>query len=172
MTLNDLLSLNGTAFLQSAYLLILQRDADPNGQSHYSAMMLAGGRKYEVISDLAKSGEARRAGATLPGMDKYLARQRWADMPVIGWFVHRFYNVESKDPISRQVRALQMQLAVGGLGEGTGGGHRPASIVAGHSSGQTDPSHGFATHLALDVTRRDDLSPETIAIYALLKSPA
>tara|TARA_R110000868_G_scaffold375711_1_gene640368 strand:+ start:1551 stop:2069 length:519 start_codon:yes stop_codon:yes gene_type:complete len=171
MSLEDLLSLNGIAFLQSAFQLILQRDIDVNGQKHYGARMRAGARKYDVISDLARSAEGRRSGAVVPGMKRYLRRQRLADMPLIGWIARKFYNFESNDTISRQIRGLQMQLATEGIGGGIGARLMPTGFLTGQSSGNGESFCSFSTHLALDLTRQDDLSAETIAIYALLKSP-
>lgn len=172
MSVNDLLSRNGLFFLQSAYQTILLRDIDENGQIHYLARMRAGCRKYDVIADLAKSKEAQKIGAVIPGLKNYLSRHWWADIFVIGWIVRRFYDVERNDSISRQIRALQVQLAVDGLGNGDGNSiGLPAGMNAGSSLGHVERFHNPETHLALDVTRQDDLSPDTIAIYALLKSP-
>ncbi|WP_165912180.1 DUF4214 domain-containing protein [Novosphingobium sp. PhB165] len=144
-----MLSLNGIAFLEAAYQVILNRDIDIPGQNHYIGKLCTGTSKYEVISALANSAERRERRVVVPGLEKYLMRQRWANMPLIGWIARRLYNLESNDPISRQIRALQMQLAIGGVGT-------PREVT---------------TYLALDVTEDDDVSAEIIAIYALLKSP-
>lgn len=167
MSLNDLLSLDGTAFLQAAYEVILQRDIDGSGQTHYSRKMRSGARKYDVISTLARSAEARRIGAVVPGLKKYLRKYFWADLPVLGWIARSIYGVESNDPVSRQIRALQMQFAVGGLGAGYQGGRSISGVVS-----QSFLGSAVEPASELDATLRDDLSPETIAIYALLKSPA
>ncbi|MCI4589701.1 DUF4214 domain-containing protein [Sphingobium sp. BYY-5] len=170
MSLNDLLALNGIAFLQSAYELILQRDIDDDGRNYYCAKMLAGMRKYEVISTLVQSAEARKTRAVVQGMKQYLARQRWADMPVVGWIVRRFYEVESDDSISRQVRALQMQLAINGPGVGPGHAVQGAGDLSSFPSFQhVEPFHVDTAYSVLDVTCQEDLSAETIAVYALLK---
>ncbi|HUD90495.1 DUF4214 domain-containing protein [Sphingobium sp.] len=171
MSLNELLSLNGVAFLQTAYQLILNRELDDSGQNYYGIKMLAGARKYDVISALANSKEARKNGSAVPGMKTYLARQRWADFPIIGWFVRQFHDVESRDPVSRQIRALQMQLASGSRSAG------PAAVASTLGIVSAPTSHpGLVLHenasSALDAVLQDDLSAETIAIYALLKSPA
>jgi hypothetical protein len=172
MTLNELLALNGIAFLREAYQLILERDIDKGGQNYYATRMLAGARKYEVISKLARSTEARKSGVIVPGMRKYLARQRWADLPIVGWFARQFYIVESNDLVSRQVRALQMQLAVEGLEAGLERRIPELGVVAGSPSHHAESVSFRNSASVLDVALRDDMSAEMIAIYALLKCPA
>lgn len=59
MTLTELLTLPGEAFVRSAYRSILGREADPGGLRHYLARLARGHDKSSVVQDLAASREGR-----------------------------------------------------------------------------------------------------------------
>jgi GT2 family glycosyltransferase/glycosyltransferase involved in cell wall biosynthesis len=70
----ELLELDEPRFLHEAYLAILHRPPDPVGLAHYREQLRAGADKEEVLVDLARSGEGRRAGAQPRGLEALLKR--------------------------------------------------------------------------------------------------
>ncbi|RVT94937.1 FkbM family methyltransferase [Sphingomonas crocodyli] len=70
LSLSQVMSLPQEQFLQSAYLLILGRDIDQQGQIHYGERLRRSGiSRRHVLVELARSREAlrRRSGADLDG---------------------------------------------------------------------------------------------------------
>lgn len=158
MKVSELLAMEGKDFLDIAYKSILNREIDYNGEAHYLRRLRVGDRKYDVIRSLKRSNEGKSAKAKIDGMRKYLLRHWLTDLPIIGWVVSRLYNVETNDPISRQIRVLKAQLILGGTKL--------------DRQNQQIPEHHSANFSSFwDVTRQDNISSETVALYALLKSP-
>lgn len=67
LSLEELLTLEGEAFIKAVFLQLLGRPADPVGKRHYLKRLKGGGSKFLVIRDIANSEEFLRSGAILPG---------------------------------------------------------------------------------------------------------
>lgn len=65
-----LLRLEGTDFVNKAYLAVLGRAADDSGLAHYAERLEGKGRaeKIEILCSLTESAEGRECGAHLPGL--------------------------------------------------------------------------------------------------------
>ena len=75
MHVNDLLRLNGTAFVRAAYAAILKREADHKGLDHFTGRLALGDRKETILVALATSSEARGSKIDLVGLPTLLRRQ-------------------------------------------------------------------------------------------------
>ena len=78
MTLNRLLALSGDDFLRQAYRIVLGRDSDEAGMTHYREKFAKGRDKTWVLTDLARSREAchRESGDDLA----YLPDEEFIDL--------------------------------------------------------------------------------------------
>lgn len=84
LNLQELLRLDGQAFVAGAYQLILNRPADPGGLSHYSEALGAGASKAMVVKALLSSAEFANLGTDMPELAAYAAsanhEMRWMRM--------------------------------------------------------------------------------------------
>jgi len=62
LLMDELLLLEGDAFVDAAYLTVLQRVSDPSGRDHYVRALASGVDKRQVIQALAASDEAADRG--------------------------------------------------------------------------------------------------------------
>jgi len=72
--IEQVLSLDGAAFLGQAYLLMLGRPVDPDGFRHYDAQMRLGISKLSILAELRASKEGRAFSANAPDPLALLAR--------------------------------------------------------------------------------------------------
>ena len=66
--LNELMALDGQAFVEHAYATLLLRSPDPSGGAFYLGELGRGVPKQEILRALANSDEGRACGADLPGL--------------------------------------------------------------------------------------------------------
>jgi hypothetical protein len=108
---NELLELEGTAFIKAAYLALLGREVDEEGGNNYVRRLRDGWTKMSLVKGLALSDEGKAHGMKLAGLRKALARyakaqrRSWA-----GWYTRSVLGVESDLPLERQLRAANMAL--------------------------------------------------------------
>ncbi|MEQ1813696.1 MAG: DUF4214 domain-containing protein, partial [Candidatus Nitrotoga sp.] len=84
LALSDLLQQQDVHFVESAYLTILGRQADPVGQDYYLSRLRAGVPKVEILGQLLNSAEARQRREGIPGLRDALRLQKLVGIPVIG----------------------------------------------------------------------------------------
>ena len=70
-SLAQLLGLHNEEFVRAAYARLLEREADPEGLRFYSAELLQGVDKLDILERLSQSDEARTRGT---GRLRYRAR--------------------------------------------------------------------------------------------------
>lgn len=75
MTLDELLTLEGRAFVEAAYQSLLQRDADDSGLRFYVAEVESGAGKLAVLEALSASPEGRARAVVLPGLEEAVQRR-------------------------------------------------------------------------------------------------
>jgi FkbM family methyltransferase len=73
--LDELLALEGQAFVDHAYATLLQRAPDPSGSSFYLAELGRGVPKADILRALANSDEGRACKVELPGLRELTQRQ-------------------------------------------------------------------------------------------------
>jgi GT2 family glycosyltransferase/SAM-dependent methyltransferase/glycosyltransferase involved in cell wall biosynthesis len=86
-SVEDLLELEPSAFVHSAYRALLGRPPDEDGLQHYRHALERGRSRLEVLADLRYSAEGRRRRVTLPGLDPALRRLRLSRIPLLGRMV-------------------------------------------------------------------------------------
>jgi len=99
-SIDELLDLDDQRFVQSAYLSLLGREADIEGQRHYLEALLEGESRLQVLWNLRQSEEGRGRPLQLPGFDaamRGLRRSRW---PVVG----RIFRLDARPPTGRGLR--------------------------------------------------------------------
>jgi O-antigen biosynthesis protein len=69
-SLNELLTFWGEEFVRVAYITILGREADEAGLRHYLSSLYSGASKFEIVTRLFSSEEAKSKGLTLDGLDE------------------------------------------------------------------------------------------------------
>jgi hypothetical protein len=105
--LRSLLALHDAEFVASAYLTLLRRPADADGLRHYTLRLRAGHLKLDVLDLLMRSREGRHKAATLPGLDKAVARYRLFNTPVLGRLLGWLFGAEGNGPRDRRLRAIE-----------------------------------------------------------------
>jgi FkbM family methyltransferase len=73
--LDELLVLEGQAFVDHAYATLLQRAPDPSGRAFYLAELGRGVAKTEILQALSSSDEGRACKVELPGLRELTQRQ-------------------------------------------------------------------------------------------------
>jgi GT2 family glycosyltransferase/glycosyltransferase involved in cell wall biosynthesis len=108
--LRTLLSFDGLAFVRTAYLSILRRPPDVNGQLYYWTQLRAGEPKLRILGQLMSSDEGRKAACRIQGLRMAVHLQRVAEIPIVGPVIASLFNVDSVWPTQSRLRALQQQL--------------------------------------------------------------
>ena len=111
-SLTELLSYQGGRFVECAYLTLLKRAPDSQGSQDRLKQLLDGVAKIQILFEMAASKEAIAADVRLPGLSLAVARHRLAQMPILGWFVRFFVNVEGNSVAERRGRAAEQRLLI------------------------------------------------------------
>ena len=110
-SLDELLSWNDVDFVRCAYVTVLGRQPDPDGEDFYVERLRRGRSKFEVLHQLRFSKEARNHDPGIAGFDRALRRAALARKPVIGLFVGPPADFETNTSADRSHRALMNELA-------------------------------------------------------------
>jgi GT2 family glycosyltransferase/glycosyltransferase involved in cell wall biosynthesis/SAM-dependent methyltransferase len=84
-SLDELLSRDDDDFISCLYLSLLGRPPDPKGYRFYLEQLRSTGAKADLISQVARSPEARERKMSLPGLEAFVFRTRLAKLPLFGW---------------------------------------------------------------------------------------
>jgi len=68
LSLDELMRLEGSAFVRSAYLEVLGRFPDASGERHYLAKLRGGMSRIGLLHTLQASAEGRERGASIRGL--------------------------------------------------------------------------------------------------------
>ena len=96
--LDQLLVLNDVDFVRAAYRALLKREADPTGERNYVELLRSGHDKVRLLGDMARSEEARRSGASIPGLNGALMRRKLGRLPVVGPFALKVGSLFRRAP--------------------------------------------------------------------------
>ena len=110
MTLDQLLSLHGEEFISQAYRILLNRDPDPIGFSHYHARLRRGESRVRILADLSASPEADRIQAGLPGLDSAVRGMRVRDALTLRPLVRRLFGETGENDAISRLRAIEARL--------------------------------------------------------------
>jgi hypothetical protein len=88
--LNDFKSLYDRNFVHAAYVAILRREPDLDGENHYLRQVRMGVGKDEILSNILKSNEAKRHKTYIRGLRSSMVLRSICRLPVLG---HVFFAV-------------------------------------------------------------------------------
>lgn len=111
-SLNELLDWHDVNFIRCAYVTVLGRQPDRNGERNYLDELRAGRSRLDILRQLRRSAEGRKFDPGIAGLDRALRRAAWGRLPVLGWFA-RFMSrsAEGDSRRDRQFRALLNNVA-------------------------------------------------------------
>ncbi len=108
---NELLELEGAAFIKAAYLALLGREVDMEGGQLYLQRMRDGWSRMSIVRSLCMSEEGKAFGQRLAGLGKALSRYKKAQRRSWGgWYYRSVLGVESDLPMERHLRATHLAL--------------------------------------------------------------
>ena len=111
VTLGELLQLQGVLFVEQAYRGLLLRDPDESGLQFYMTRLLSGTPKIQILSEIARSSEARNLAVTLPGLATAVGRYRLSRIWILGAVVRLIFpNVEGNSVFARRLRSVEQEL--------------------------------------------------------------
>jgi GT2 family glycosyltransferase len=84
--LQALLKYEDIQFIECAYLTLLKRPVDPQGQMTYLTMLRSGASKIQILSGIHNSPEAKEIGAELKHLREAILRHKRSRLPLIGTF--------------------------------------------------------------------------------------
>lgn len=103
--IEDLLTLNGEAFVLNAYLTVLGRHPDVEGLGYYVDRLKKGKGKLEILRQLRDSKEGGALGARLKRLDGIILRERISRLPLMSWLK------PPHETASYKLRTIESQMA-------------------------------------------------------------
>ncbi len=88
-SVEETLRLDGEAFVEAAYRIILGRTPDEEGRRHWLRVLQHGVDKLTVLAAMRASPEGRQRRADVPGIAAVIRRERILRIPVIGTRLRR-----------------------------------------------------------------------------------
>jgi Glycosyltransferase WbsX/Domain of unknown function (DUF4214) len=110
MNLKEMLTYQNERFVQNAYHVLLERAADPEGLQHYSARVLAGASKVEILIEIRLSKEGRQHNVEVAGLNKEIKRYRLLRTPVLGQLVKACGLRLMDGKVENNVRVIENKL--------------------------------------------------------------
>jgi len=108
---NELLELDGVAFIKAAYIALLGREVDSEGGQVYLQRLRDGWSRMSIVKNLCTSEEGKTFGSRLPGLSVALSRYAKAQRRSWGgWYYRSVLGVESDLPMERHLRATHLAL--------------------------------------------------------------
>lgn len=111
-SLEDLCRFADRDFIHCAFVTLLGRQADPEGEAYYLARLRGGEAMHSILWSLRRSAEGRAHDPGITGLDRALRKHRNANRPLIGWLVRLFTSREGNSQVERKLRALDNMLSV------------------------------------------------------------
>lgn len=111
-SLAELCALSDVDFVRCAFVTILGRQPDAEGEAYYTARLRAGVDKLTILGQLRFSKEGPLHDPGLAGLDRALKRHRRANMPFIGWFIRTVTGQRGETRIERAIRSVQNDVGV------------------------------------------------------------
>lgn len=111
-SLPELLSWDDVDFVRCAYVTVMGRQPEPEGEEVFTRFIRRGGSKQDLLWRLRNSPEGRRHDPGIAGFDRALKRAAWGRTPVVGPIVRLFTRTEGDTVADRRHRRLLNQIAV------------------------------------------------------------
>ena len=111
-SLAELLAWHDVDFVRCAYVTVLGRQPDADGETHYVHLLRQGRSKLEILWHLRRSKEGKRHDPGIAGFDRELKRAASSRSPALGWLVRPFTHLPGDSAWERQLRALENSVQV------------------------------------------------------------
>lgn len=105
-SLAEILSWHDVDFVRCAFVTILGRQPEPEGEAFYVDRIRNGHSKMEVLWQLRRSSEGRRHDPGIAGLDRALKRAALGRISLLGYLIRPFTHTEADDRASRRWRSL------------------------------------------------------------------
>ncbi len=105
--LDDFLSLHDRDFVRAAYVGLLKRAPDEWGERHYLSRVRAGVSKVRILSDIARSEEARQYAVEVAGLRSAATVEKIFAIPVLGGLIQGVCFLGQINRHLRDLRALE-----------------------------------------------------------------
>lgn len=110
-SLSELLSWDDVEFVRCAYVTILGRQPDPDGEALNCGRIRRGHSKLEVLTQLRRSSEGLNHDPGISGLDRALRIARWERNSFLGFAVRAITRGEGDSASWHRHRALLNQTA-------------------------------------------------------------
>jgi len=111
-SLHELLNWDDVDFVRCAYVTVLGRQPDPQGEAYYTDRIRRGHSKMEVLWQLRRSEEGPNHDPGIAGFDRALKKAAWERNRAFGWAVRLFTSGEGDGRSSRRHRETLNRLAL------------------------------------------------------------
>jgi len=105
--LDDFLVLHDRTFVRAAYLAILRRPADPDGEAFYLAQVRAGEYKSRILDQILHSEEAKAHATKIRGLREHLGMLRLCRVPIFGRWIAAVLFLARVDEHLRELRGFE-----------------------------------------------------------------
>lgn len=105
--LADLCRFTDVDFIRCAFVTMVGRQSDPDGEAHFLGCLRRGDTKLSILRALRLSDEGRQHDPGIAGLDRALKRDHAARRKWTGWLVRLFTGAEGNSPLERQLRSLR-----------------------------------------------------------------
>ena len=107
LSLNELLDWYDVDFVRCAYVTLLGRQPDVEGEDHYVRSLRAGRSRLSILWELRRSKGGRLHDPGIAGLDRALRHAAWQRKTGIGWLWHLVCDLnDGNSSRDRQFRAL------------------------------------------------------------------
>ncbi len=106
-SLDELLSWHDVDFVRCAYVTLLGRQPDPEGEAECVVQLRRGISKMTILRQLRRSSEARAHDPGIEGLDRELRKHRNATTPFFGAFFRAIAAREGDTKRERQTRTFE-----------------------------------------------------------------
>lgn len=100
-------------FIRAAYISVLGRPPEAEGEAFYLSMLRSGVHKLQILRQLRRSAEGRTFVPGVAGLDRAIRRHRLATLPLIGFILRFFIGGESDSAVNRQLRIMTNEVSRG-----------------------------------------------------------
>lgn len=97
-------------FVRCAFVTMLGRQPDTDGEAYYLHRLRQGDSKLSILRDMRSSREGRAHDPGIAGLDRALQAYRNATLPVIGWVVRFITGHEGNSALERRLRVISNML--------------------------------------------------------------
>jgi FkbM family methyltransferase len=111
-SLSELLSWHDVDFVRCAYVTILGRQPDPDGEAYYLDRVRRGVSKLHVLRQLRTAPEAGSHDPGIAGLDRALKQYRLSQLPILGWLFTGTAGAQIEGGVQNRLRAIENSLGV------------------------------------------------------------